>query len=101
MPEQRKAERRRVERRLTRPKITVTREAVVDAAKSFPSGGPLTNWTTVVDGRELSTRAVLLKAAKVSKNDPTDSGEAAVILSDLGFEVRYKGRTVPSEDLPD
>jgi len=101
MPEQRRAERRRVERRVARPRLSTTREAVINAAKKFPLHGPLPNWTAIVEGRELPARAVLIKAAKVAQNNPTDSGEAAVVLSDLGFEVRFKGATIPSEDLPD
>jgi hypothetical protein len=42
----------------------------------------------------------VLRAAGVPENNPTNAGEAAVILSDLGFEVRYKGTIIPSEDLP-
>jgi len=101
MPEQRRTERRRVERRVPRPRISTTREAVSNAAKSFPASGPLPNWTAIVGGREVPARAVLLKAAKVAQSNPTDSEEAAVILSNLGFEVRFKGTTIPSEDLPD
>jgi hypothetical protein len=101
MPEQRKEERRRTERRTARPRISASREAVISAAKNFPSIAPLPNWTTVVEGRELPARALLIKAARVAPNNPTNSGEAAVILSNLGFEVRYKGRTIPSDDLPD
>ncbi len=101
MPEQRKDERRRIERRLARPRIVTTRQAVMEAAKKFPWTGSLPNWTAVVGGREYPARALLIKAAKVADNNPTDSGEAAVVLSDLGFEVRYKGTTIPSDDLPD
>ena len=101
MPEQRKDERRRIERRLARPRIATTRQVVMEAAKKFTWSGPLPNWTAVVGGRELPARALLIKAAKVAHNNPTDSGEAAVVLSDLGFEVRYKGTTIPNDDLPD
>jgi len=95
------AERRRAERRLARPKIKTTRQDILNVARHFHWNGQLPNWTTVVEGRELPARPLVLKAARVSDNDPTNSGEAAVILSDLGFEVRYKGTTIPYEDLPD
>jgi hypothetical protein len=101
MAEQRKGERRRAERRVARPKVIATKQDIVNVARNFQWNGQLPNWTTVVDGRELPARPLLLRAAKVSANDPTGAEEAAVILSDLGFEVRYKGTTIPWEDLPD
>jgi hypothetical protein len=101
MAEQRKAERRRAERRVARPKIKATKQDIVDAARNFQWNEQLPNWTTVIDGRELPARPLLLKAARVSDNNPTNAEEAAVILSDLGFEVLYKGTIIPWEDLPD
>ena len=101
MAEQRKAERRRAERRVARPKLKTTREEIKKVARDFHWAGQMPNWTTVVEGRELPARPLVLKAARVSDKHPTNSGEAAVILSDLGFEVRYKGATIPSDDLPD
>jgi len=101
MPERRQGERRKAERRVARPKIRVTPQDVMNEARGFQWNGPMPNWTTVVDGRELPARELVLKAARVADNNPTNAGEAAVILSDLGFEVRYKGAVIPSEDLPD
>jgi hypothetical protein len=101
MPEQRKGERRRAERRVAGPTIKATPQDIMNVAKNLQWNGQLPNWTTVVDGRELPARLLLLKAAKVSDNNPTDAEEAAVMLSDLGFEVRYKGTIIPWEDLPD
>jgi len=100
MAEQRKAERRKVERRVTGPKLKATRQDVMNVARDFQWNGQLPNWTTVVDGREFPARPLVLKAAKVSDNNPTNAEEAAVMLSDLGFEVRYKGITIPWEDMP-
>ena len=57
-------------------------------------------WTTVVDGREFPARHLLLKAAKAADNNPINAEEAAVILSDLGLEVRHKGTVIPWEDMP-
>ena len=94
-------ERRKAERRVARPKIKTTRQDIMIVARDFHWNRPLPNWTTVVEGRELPARPLVLKAARVSDDHPTNSGEAAVILSDLGFEVRYKGATIPGEDLPD
>lgn len=100
MAERRKLERREVERRVAGPKVKATAQDVMNAAKNFQWKGPLPYWTTVVDGRELPARPLLLKAAKAADNNPINAEEAAVILSDLGLEVRYKGTTVPWEDLP-
>lgn len=94
------AERRKTERRVAAPRIQTTRERVIKAVKSLQWTGPLPNWTVIVDGQELPARSLLLKAAGVSSHNPTDSELAAVILSDLGFEVRYRGTTIPWEDLP-
>jgi len=94
-------ERRKAERRVVRPKIKTTKQDVINVARNFPWKGHLPNWTTVVDGRELPARPLVLKAAKVADSNPTNAEEAAVILSDLGFEVRYKGATIPWEDLPE
>ena len=101
MAEQRKAERRKVERRVASPKIKATRQDIMDAARDFQWDGKLPDWTTVVDGRELPARLLVLKAARVSQKNPTKTSEAAVILSDLGFEVRYMGTVIPREDLTD
>ena len=101
LTDRRRTERRRAERRVAGPKIKVTKQDIMNVAKDIRWKGQLPNWTTVVEGRELPARPLVLKAARVSDNDPTNSGEAAVILSDLGFEVRYKGTTIPYEDLPD
>ena len=89
------------ERRVASPKIKATRQDIMDAARNFRWKQQLPDWTTVVDGRELPARPLVVKAARVSDHDATKTGEAAAILSDLGFEVRYKGRIVHREDLPD
>src|ERR1017187_4997656 len=99
--ERRYAERRLAQRRLNSPKIKATRQDIMDVASNFQWKEPLPDWTTVIDGRELPARPLVLKAARASDHDPIKTGEAAVILSDLGFEVRYKGTVVPGEDLPD
>ena len=95
------AEQCKAERRVAGPKIKAARQDIMNVARNLQWSGQLPNWTTVVDGRELPARLLLLKAAKVSDNNPTGAEEAAVILSDLGFEVRYKGTIIPWEDLPD
>lgn len=100
MPDRRQGERRGGERRKSRPKILTTRDEVLNAAKVLEVKGPLTEWTALVEDREFPARTLLLRAAKAIESNSLTSEEAAVILSDLGFEVRYKGATIPWEDLP-
>jgi hypothetical protein len=100
MPDRRQGERRGAERRNAGPKIRTTRDEVLNAVKVFQWKGQLTDWTTVIEDRELPARTLLLRAAKAVESNSITSEEAAVILSDLGFEVRYKGATIPWEDLP-
>lgn len=100
MPDRRQGERRGAERRKSGPKIRTTRDEVTNAAKVLQWKGPLTDWTTVIEDREFPARSLLLRAARAIESNSLTSEEAAVILSDLGFEVRFKGATVPWEDLP-
>ena len=99
--ERRKGERRNAERRVVSPKIKATRQDIMDVASNFQWKEPLPDWTTVIDGRELPARPLVLKAARASDHDPIKTGEAAVILSDLGFEVRYKGTIVIRKLFPE
>ena len=88
------------ERGVGRPKIKVTLQEIMDAARNFQWERQLPDWTTVVDGRELPARPLVLKAARVSDHNPTKTDEAAGILRDLGFEVRYKGTIVIRKHFP-
>ena len=54
-------------------------------------------WTVIVEGRELPARPLVLEAAGVPPNDPTNSHQAIAILKDRGFDVRYQGRTINAE----
>jgi hypothetical protein len=49
-------------------------------------------WTVIVEGMELPARPLLLQAAGVAPNDPTNSHSAVAILKAHGFETRYEGR---------
>jgi hypothetical protein len=55
-------------------------------------------WTVIVDGRELPARPIVLEAAGVPPNDPTNSHQAVAILRDRGFDVRYQGKTIQNDD---
>jgi len=72
----------------------LTRDAVLRAARTFHGIRKTAKWTTVVEGVELPARPLILEAAGVPPNDPTNSHQAVAKLKALGFEVRYEGRTV-------
>jgi hypothetical protein len=55
-------------------------------------------WTVIVDGRELPARPLVLEAAGVPPNDPTNSHQAVAILKDQGFDIRYEGKIIRNED---
>jgi hypothetical protein len=74
----------------------LTREDITAAAKKLRSTRPA-KWTVVVEGRELAARPLILAAAGVPPNDPTNSHQAVKILKDQGFDIRYQGEPVPDE----
>jgi hypothetical protein len=79
-------------------KVSVlTRQDIATTAKSFQWNRQMPKWTVIVDGRELPARPLVLEAAGVPPNDPTNSHQAVAILQDRGFDVRYEGKTVHSE----
>jgi hypothetical protein len=74
----------------------LTREDITAAAKKLRSTRPA-KWTVIVEGRELAARPLILAAAGVPPNDPTNSHQAVKILKDQGFDIRYQGEPVPDE----
>src|SRR5260370_21063117 len=84
------------------PVCALTREDITGAGKRRRSTRPA-KWTAIVDGRDLPARPLVLEAAGVPPNDPTNSHQAVAILKDFGFAVRYQGKNVsdaPSEGEP-
>jgi len=84
----------------------LTRAEIVRAADRFRWTRKGTKWTVIVGERELPARPLVLEAAGVPPNDPTNSHQAVEILRRLGFETRYardqgemgvKEREEPSE----
>jgi hypothetical protein len=67
----------------------LSRVEVLRAASTLRWRRKLPKWTVVIDGRELPARPVVLTAAGVPPNDPTNSHQAVAILKNLGFETRY------------
>jgi hypothetical protein len=73
----------------------LTREDITAAAKRLHGSRPA-KWTAIVDGRELPARPLVLEAAGVPPNDPTNSHQAVAILKDFGFDVLYQGKNLSS-----
>jgi len=67
----------------------LTREEIVRAANHFRWTRKGAKWTVIVGERELPARPLVLEAAGVPPNDPTNSHQAVEILQRLGFETRY------------
>lgn len=72
----------------------LTRADILRTEKTFRWNRALPKWTVIVDQRELPARPLILDAAGVPPNDPTNSHQAVKKLKSLGFEVRYEGKTV-------
>lgn len=69
----------------------LTRAEILRAASEFEWSRKMPKWTVVVENRELPARPLVLEAAGVPPNDPTNSHQAVAILERLGFETRYAG----------
>jgi len=67
----------------------LTRADILFTASRFRWFRKLPKWTVIVDNRELPARPLVLEAAGVPPNDPTNSHQAISILENLGFETRY------------
>lgn len=74
----------------------LTREDITAAARRLRTARPA-KWTVIVEGRELPARPLILEAAGVPPNDPTNSHQAVKILEDWGFDVRYEGKATPGK----
>lgn len=72
---------------------SLRREDITAAARRM-RGSRAAKWTVIVEGRELPARPLVLEAAGVPPNDPTNSHQAVKILQDHGFDVRYEGRKI-------
>lgn len=80
------------------PRVSsLTKQDIAAAAKRLQWNRQLPKWTVIVDGRELPARPLVLEAAAVPPNDPTNSHQAVAILQERGFDVRYQGKAIPTE----
>ena len=79
-------------------KVSVlTKQEIATAARRLQWNRQLPKWTVIVEGRELPARPLVLEAAGVPPNDPTNSHQAVAILQDRGFDVRYQGKPVQGQ----
>lgn len=67
----------------------LTRAEIIRVARTFRWNRKMPKWTAIVEGREIPARPLVLEAAGVPPNDPTNSHQAVDILQRLGFETRY------------
>jgi hypothetical protein len=67
----------------------LTKADILTTAGRFRWFKKLPKWTVIVEDRELPARPLVLEAAGVPPNDPTNSHQAIAILENLGFETRY------------
>ena len=72
----------------------LTRTDVIRTASSFTWSRKMPKWTVIVERREFPARPLVLGAAGVPPNDPTNSHKAVAILKGLGFDTRYEGKSV-------
>jgi hypothetical protein len=77
---------------------TLSKEEIAAAAKTFRWTRQMPKWSAIVEGRELPARPLVLEAAGVPPNDPTNSHQAVALLKERGFEVRYKGKPIQEQD---
>jgi hypothetical protein len=76
----------------------LTKQDIAAAARTLQWTRRLPKWTVIVDGRELPARPLVLEAAGVLPNDPTNSHQAVAILKSQGFAVRYQGKVISDDD---
>jgi len=72
----------------------LTRQDIIRAANTFEWRRKMPKWTVIVERRELPARPLVLTAAGVAPNDPTNSHQAVGKLKALGFDTRYQGKSV-------
>src|ERR1700735_205796 len=76
---------------------SLTKEEIAATARKFSWTRQMRKWSVIVEGRELPARPLVLEAAGVPPNDPTNSHQAVAILKNRGFDVRYGGRIIEDE----
>src|ERR1700723_4528016 len=79
---------------------SLTKEEIAAAARRFKWTRQMPKWSVIVEGRELPARPLILEAAGVPPNDPTNSHQAVKILEEKGFDVRYEGKATSTDRKP-
>jgi hypothetical protein len=77
---------------------SLTKEEIAATARKFSWTRQMPKWSVIVEGRELPARPLILEAAGVPPNDPTNSHQAVAVLKDRGFDVRYQGNAIPESE---
>lgn len=77
---------------------SLSKDDITATAKNFRWNRQMPKWSVIVDGRELPARPLVLEAAGVAPNDPTNSHQAVAILKERGFDVRYQGKAIQGEE---
>ena len=72
----------------------LTKADIVHAAKNYQFTRKMAKWTVIINGKEFPARPLVLTAACVPPNDPTNSHQAIAMLKSFGLEVRYEGKVV-------
>lgn len=72
----------------------LTRDDIVRTARQFRWTRQMPKWTVIVEGQELPARPLVLQAASVPPNDPTNSHQAIAKLKSFNFDTRYEGKSV-------
>jgi hypothetical protein len=75
------------------PRVSaLTKEEITATARAFSWTRQMPKWSVIVEGRQLPARPLVLQAAGVPPNDPTNSHQAVALLKDHGFEILYQGK---------
>jgi hypothetical protein len=69
----------------------LTKADILRTEKTFRWTHQLPKWTVIVNGRELPVRPLVLQAADVPPNDPTNSHRSVAILKNFGLKSATKG----------
>jgi hypothetical protein len=70
----------------------LTQADIIRTANGFKWSRQMPKWTVIVNRREYPARPLVLGAADVAPNDPTNSHQAVKKLKDLGFTTLYEGK---------
>jgi hypothetical protein len=76
----------------------LTRADILATANRFRWLRKMPKWTVIIDNRELPARPLVLEAAGVPPNDPTNSHQANAKLENHGFETRYAADSSKSNE---